>query len=130
MRDILFRGKSLRDGNLVYGDFRNTNGMSPYNAFIVTHTNEQYNEVDPNTVEQFTGLFDKNGKKIFEGDIVLYRNESVGVVGFADGAFGVRFGDGTSAMFLCFAAEHSVVIGNIYDDQELCKVYNLFIMCS
>lgn len=144
MEKYLFRGKRIDNYNYewVEGQLLTIpvdKSKEDYQYFIITEVDFRDSiydvhryayEVDPKTVSQFTGLTDKNDKKIFKGDIVLYNGTNVGVVDFADGSFGVRFGDGTSAMFLCFAAEHSVVIGNIYDDQELCKVYNLFIMCS
>lgn len=126
MEEILFRARRNDNGEWIYG--------TPYQEYSsfwcewewkiqtkhpLTNVPYMHLTVDRKTISQFTGLADKNYKKIFKGDIVKYRDDSVGVVDFADGAFGVRFNDGTSAMFLCFAADYSEVIGNIYDNPEL-----------
>lgn len=69
MREILFKAKRLSDGAWVEGYlYRLHDSLNPFIMFRNRH-GEAY-EVDPSTVCQYTGLTDRNGKKVFVGDIV------------------------------------------------------------
>lgn len=141
-REILFRGKRLDNGEWIFGDLRHIfHGEYParcgYWTHIVDNSNGLNNgvcglEVGPLTVDQFTGLTDRNGVKIFEGDIIEfehpYNGKSIHAVvqndcgwnlsNFYASCFdcpGYAFSDGT---------EYMTVIGNIYDNPELLETYN------
>ena len=68
MREILFKAKRWSDGKWVYGDLNQLQDST----IIHWYNNgcRVADEVDPSTVCEYTGLTDRNGKKIFEGDIV------------------------------------------------------------
>ena len=129
MREILFKAKRLYNGEWVEGHYI----PIEENAYIVVEASTEcmdaentdfyaveWYQVDPDTVCQFTGPTDKNGKKIFEGDICKHRSNYSGdfiisVVTFTDGQFLVM-ADNNSGFNL---SEKLEVIGNIHDNPEL-----------
>ena len=123
MREIIFRGKRIDNGEWVYGSL-----FVGFNkCYICPEAIAMYNfdgalclggfiEVDPYTVGQHTGLTDKHGKKIFEGDILLLRPGRPHVVRFEDGAFILEY----SAIPMSFAIKFEI-IGNIYNNPEFFK---------
>lgn len=129
MREYLFRGKKA--DKWEYG---NLEVFSDDVAFI-RYNAEYFNRVIPETVGQFTGLEDRNGVKIFEGDVVkgtAYSAEWRGVIVWIAeiASFGVRYihrGDPTAweNSSILRALKHrkdefsAEVIGNIYDNPEL-----------
>lgn len=129
MREILFRGKRIDNGEWVYGDIIHRRYLKKDVVVIRTEDSgfDNYSdyEVDPSTVGQYTGLTDKNGKKIFEGDIVGDGGFS-GIVVFDDkddGAFLVidPFAVDTDGEFFSGLIDREVT-GNIHDDPELLEI--------
>lgn len=129
-REILFRGKRVDNGKEVVGLYFNVpehhNPDLSGKSIIISINNGLYFEVVPETVGQFTGLIDKNNKKIFEGDIVkgrfLYGREVLSVVAFKDGAFGLEWNRGDIKEFDAFTQMCNIeyeVIGNIFDKPEI-----------
>lgn len=119
-RQILFRGKRVDNDEWVYGFL--TQMWAKYHIVDEYNENVAY-EVVPGTVGQYTGLTDKNGKKIFEGDIV---SVTTGIYGYKSTYHSatqtVRYeADSGIAVFLPFDNSDMIeaeVIGNIYDNKE------------
>ena len=142
MREILFRGKRTDNGAWVEGAFCLKDCDDPFGDMVDRPSIIKYDppcdgfwfRVDPETVGQFTGLIDKNGKKIFEGDIVvckqrLYEEISgnwidyhveIGFVEMKHGAFGLHRKQGYYRPFKDWLEDYEYeVIGNIHDNPEL-----------
>lgn len=127
MREITFRGKRVDNEEWVYGFL--TRMWGKYHIIDENNENVAY-EIIPGTVGQYTGVKDKNGEKVFEGDIVRYetiaRNGYDGIykVVFEDrngcGYFGIAYSN-IETCFFCYStpASQMEVIGNIYDNKEI-----------
>ena len=132
-REILFRGKLEYNGKWIYGDLlQYENGdvaifgekLSSF-GYECTEMSKR-DRVIPDTIGQYTGLKDKNGNKIFEGDIVIIGEKLKTKVVYYDGAFRMQSEfsptptDTTDMGYMM--REFSVrVIGNIHDNPELIK---------
>ena len=135
MREILFRGKTTRTKLWVYGYYTTNYGTG--RDQIREKGDCCFKEVLPETVGQYTGLTDKNGKKIFEGDIVstkyklgrggyyvfeVYYNENL-----CQFALTINSGSYTKnkqydwLQLTSLKANKVEVIGNIHDNPELLK---------
>lgn len=125
MREILFKGKQLHNGEWIHGGIVERGGKA-YIIGVSKRLRIDGIEVDPETVCQFTGLTDKNSMKIFEGDVVkglfLFGMSINAVATFKDGSFGLKWYRGSIEEFSAFSCFHNVtfeVIGNIFDNPEL-----------
>ena len=144
-REILFRGKLLRTGEWIEGYYCKTSDTTyafsedydrypvpEHHCILVDEMTDwglpnrpTLHEVDPVTIGQYTGLTDRNGNRIFEGDILRYDDRATSI-------YDVRWdyhrwlvqmhGDYPTTPddlddFFCY--QYAEVIGNIYDDPEL-----------
>lgn len=135
MREIKFRGISVVSNKFVYGSLISLGngyviakssdivGTTSSDDVFLSYSNDEVDIVFPDTIGQFTGLCDKNGKEIYEGDIVIYIDDegdkNIGFVKYID----------DYAMYLfvspdCWDEELRYcdmieVIGNIHDNKEL-----------
>lgn len=142
MREILFRGKRIDTGEWVYGwPFADTADCSlkkngkcicqhDGSEFFIVEWVDIYHEyeerkVTPETVGQFTGLLDKNGKRIFEGDIVrLYfiDAEEVGEIVWDEERYRVAYFSPDGDIYGVDGTVEIEIIGNIHDNPELLEV--------
>lgn len=121
MRQIVFRGKRLDNGEWVYGDLIHIDDSDI--GIVTDYDHWQGCRVDPETVGQFSGMIDKNGKEIYEGDIVMQRGYSgvkPMVVRFEQGAFIVGWHGGSSTQTRpMLIQKRCEVIGNVIDNPGL-----------
>ena len=125
MHEVLFRGKEVADGKWIEG-FYSAEEYNPYSGEVEHIPRIQIIGkcvslgVIPETVGQFTGLTDKNGRKIFEGDIVDYISSDV-IGNPKTGTIIVEDMTDYDTMIYLNHSDELQIIGNIHDNPELLK---------
>lgn len=123
-REIKFRGKDVDTGWWIDGDLIQRKGYYPGIMFPYESGGKvRYGEcaVEPGTVGQFTGLLDKNGKEIWEYDIVDWDGVKL-LVEFIDGSFCIHENYEDATLHdLFFERDEINAIGNRFDNPELLK---------
>lgn len=126
MRTIKFKGKSIKTGEWLYGSHlyildRDFIYIDVSNGIFLE------NEVDTKTVGQFTGLHDKNGREIYEGDILKGAWDTIFQVFYDDCYLGFRAKEkgGRENCIDYYGLDRIEIIGNIHDNHELLKQQEL-----
>ena len=143
MRDIIFRGKRIDNGEWVYGfychyDDTKDKGKDDCDYIVEKHNGNHFPfiKVLPETVGQYTGVTDKNGRKIFEGDILSIKfqpryvervswegkPDAIAKVFWDFSAFRLRAKNDVDIRFADFCdicSKETEIIANIHDNPEL-----------
>lgn len=131
MREILFKAKRKDNSKWIKGYYQKRYDLLSNEEHLIFHADSynvwEYAEIIPETVCQFTGLCDKNGKKIWENDILManldesypedvtYKTVEWGVAGLV-----THEANSIDRQYLDeFDLEHFEVVGNIFDNPEL-----------
>ena len=120
MRTIKFRGKREDDGEWVYGGYAKYDELVYITSPKVESDNNVswFIEVIPETVGQFTGLYDKNGVEIYEGDIVIGENYLFPC--YDNRKMTIYWDNRVGGFDMCiFNKDEIEVIGNVHDNKEL-----------
>ena len=131
-REIKFRGKGIADNEWYYGDLIQVESGRVHYFIIQDYEIKEDRielntcaspEVIPETIGQYTGLKDKNGKEIWENDIVEITRECIyeqGIIVLKNGCFFIKTKENLLALYNCELNNYKVkVIGNITDNPEL-----------
>lgn len=133
MRTIRFRGQRVDNGEWVYGYYTESADNENYYYWVHEH-NQDIHDVKKETVEQFTGLYDKNGAEIYEGDILKLTYEINLEISYHEVKYGIDenypafdlnpsldYADFNNLQYLtlCKDIYSFEVIGNIHDNKEL-----------
>lgn len=136
MREILFRGKQKDNNKWIEGFFLTSPEFNENGIGVITtpdFANRKANYVTLNTVGQYTGIPDRKGNKIFEGDIIKFAEWSkgemcwIGAISFENTMFQIKGNpnkecDAPFVMQLSrIPSERIEIIGNIFDNPELIK---------
>lgn len=116
----LWRGKRLNNGEWVLGCLIRSSSKAM--IFVLDDKTNRISgtDVDPSTLGECTGLRDKNGKLIFEGDIISFVEipEKYYVAKW-DKENACFYFDRDVYVKACFAPQHGIIVGNIHDNPEL-----------
>ncbi len=132
VREILFKAKRKDDGKWVEGYYEkrfDVDGNEQHFIFWAkSYTVWEYAEIDPETLFQYTGLSDKNGKKIWENDVLVEKHKGIVTVKYRavfdleEGAWMLETKSGARYGIGAVNQRNYEVIGNIFDNPELLEV--------
>ena len=124
MREIKFRGLDVANSEWIYGSL-----VKVYKNYHILEEGETqahaYNRVEEDSIGEYTGLKDKDGKEIYEGDILEFSKGGIMYVEWNDDFKMFVLVDPRekkASLNICiYATEHIKVIGNIFENKELLK---------